>query len=442
MFYTHMAEKDTLMKKILMTFLCSLIFLAAHGADTAAAQKEVWILPVSGAINPVVADFVESSIIDAEKAGVHAIVIQLDTPGGLLDSTRQIIQAILRTQIPVIIYVYPQGGRAASAGVFITMASDIAAMAPSTNIGAAHPVQLGGGREDSKATEDKAVQDAQAYIRSLAKEKERNWQWAEEAVSKSLSVSGEEALKLNVIDIIARDYAQLYNAVEGRTIDKNGRVTVLSVKDANHVTRKMSILKQLINVIANPNIAYILLILGIYGFIYEFSTPGIGLGLVAGSICLVLAFFSMQLLPTNIAGVLLIVISVILFMLEIQTPSYGILTVGGIAAFLLGSFIMFRSPEGIMRISIGLIIAMAGSTTLFFAYAVSAVFRARRKKVTTGMEGMIGLKGVVLRRIATRGTVIVRGEIWSARSSEELDRDEEVEVIGYEGNILIVKKVD
>ena len=422
---------------LFLVFLFSCFFVSAE------TEAPVYILRINGPINPVVADYIDDGIKEALAQNAQAVIIQMDTPGGLMDSMHQIIRGMLNAPLPVIVFVGPSGARAASAGVFITMASDIAVMATGTNIGAAHPVELGGMSGEKMPAEmgEKIVQDASAYIKSIAEDKKRNWQWAQLAVTKSKSISAEEALKKNVVEYMAQDLEELKEILDGKSVQKKGKKFILKFKNAEFTERPMKKFYQFLDKIAHPNVAYILLLLGIYGLIYELMSPGIGFGGTVGVICLILAFFSLQILPTNLAGLLLLIVGIGLMLLDLVTPTYGILTAGGVVAFVLGSIMLFKTSERIFQVSLPLIISLAGCSAAFFAFAIGSAIKIRLRPATTGQEGLIGLKGKVHKGLAPEGLVFVHGEFWRAKSVEgSIAKGKGVEVIGIEGNLLKVKR--
>jgi len=405
--------------------------------------RQIEILTVKGVIDPVVARYVINGFNRAEKVETECVIIKLDTPGGLMESMESITQKMLNSPIPSVVYVWPQGARAASAGVFIAYAADIAVMAPSTNIGAAHPVTMGQ-KADSTMME-KITNDAVARIKGMAKQKGRNAEWAEEAVRKSVSITSDEALKLGVIDFIASDLKELLDRLDGWRLKREDKEIVIKVKEAHLQEGEMNFVERLLHTIANPNIAYILLLFGVLGLIYEFHTPGIGFPGVVGMICLILAFFSLQILPINLAGLLLIVIAIIFFILDLQIVSHGILTIGGIISLTMGSLMLFSTPGAAhyYRISLVLVISVVAATTLFFLFAITAGLRAQRKVPVTGVEGMIGQMGMVRTRLDPQGTVLVMGEYWNAVSSdgEAIEKGEKVEVVELDRRTVKVKKV-
>jgi len=348
----------------------------------------------------------------------------------------------MNSQVPVVVYVSPKGARAASAGVFITLASHIAAMAPGTNIGAAHPVAMGVGGVN-KTMEEKIVNDASAYIKSIAQKRKRNVEWAEKAVRESVSITDEEALKLGVIDLIAEDMQDLLGKLDERKINLDHTVAVLKTVGAHLRFMEMSFREKVLQTLADPNIAYILLMIGIWGIILEFFHPGIFLPGIAGSISLILAFFSLQILPFNLAGLLLIILAIILFVLEINVPSYGALTIGGIIALTLGSLMLISPSAVYISISLNYIITMVVATSSLFIFVVFYAIRAQFKKPATGLEGMIGTTGVARSNLNPRGKIQIHGEIWNGvvQSKEEvIKKGEEVEVVKIEGMRLVVKK--
>jgi len=405
-----------------------------------ASLDEVYVARVEGIIAPSLAEFFVSAIRKAEDGGAHAIIFELDTPGGLDTSMRIIIKEILRSPAPVIIYVSPSGARAASAGAFITIAAHVAAMAPGTNIGAAHPVQMGGGEADEEMTR-KIENDAAAYIRGLAERRGRNAIWAEDAVRKSVSATATEALRLKVIDVVAENRADLLAKIDGRTVETGAGKITLKTKTARIVEVEMSFRDKILSVISNPTIAYILLILGMAGLYFELSTPGAVLPGVLGGICLILAFYAFQTLPINYAGLLLIILGVILFIAEVKVVSNGILTIGGMAAMILGSLMLIDSPAPFLQISLSAILGVTAATTAFFVFAIGAVFRAHRRQPATGREGLVGQAGVARTRLNPDGLIFIRGEIWNATCAEGVEPGEQVQVTAVAGLKLKVKKL-
>ncbi|HOA82450.1 MAG TPA: nodulation protein NfeD [Thermodesulfovibrio thiophilus] len=418
-------------------FIC-LIFLCLFISSEASA-KEIIVLTVNGVINPPHAEYTVKGIHKAHEKNAEAVIIQLDTPGGLDTSMRIIIKEILNSQVPVIVYVSPKGARAASAGAFITLASHIAAMAPGTNIGAAHPVAIG--EKMDKTMVEKITNDAVAYIKSIARQKGRNIEWAEQAVIKSISSTETEALKLGVIDLIADDLNSLIKNVNGMKVKTVRGEVILNTKSANINRIEMNFRERLLNFISDPNIAYILLMIGIYGIIFELSNPGAILPGVIGAISLILAFYSLQTLPINYAAGGLILLGVILFILELKFPSHGVLTLGGIICFILGSIMLFDTANPLFKLSLSVIIPVSIITALFFGVLLRLAYKAHKRKPITGVEGLIGLRGIAKTDIDKHyGMVMVHGELWQAISDDAIKKDEEIIVEEVRGLTLKVRK--
>lgn len=423
------------MVKFLFTLL-GLFFLLSS-----AYAKEIIVLTVSGVINPPHAEYVIKGIKKAHDTHAEAVIIQLDTPGGLDTSMRSIVKEIMNSQVPIVVYVSPKGARAASAGAFITLAAHIAAMAPGTNIGAAHPVAIG--EKMDKTMAEKITNDAVAYIKSIAKQRGRNLNWAEQAVRKSISSTETEALKLGVIDLIAEELDSLIKQINGMKVKTvKGEIT-LDTKAVKLNRIDMNFRERLLNFISDPNIAYILLMIGIYGIIFELSNPGAILPGVIGAICLILGFYSLQTLPINYAAVALILLGVLLFILELKFTSYGLLTIGGILCFVLGSIMLFDTANPFFKLSLSVIIPVTVVTVLFFAVMLRLVYKAHKRKPITGVEELIGLKGIAKTDIDSRGgMVVVHGELWQAVSDEKIKKDEEIVVEEVRGLTLKVRKIN
>ena len=403
-----------------------------------APSKKVYLITVDAAITPVVAEYINKSIDVASKANAEAVIIQLDTPGGLVDSMREIVKKMMSADVPVVVYVGPSGARAASAGVFITLAANIAAMAPTTHIGAAHPVTMEGKMD--KTMEKKVVNDLAAMARSIAEKRRRNAKWAEEAVRKSVSITDTEALKAKVIDFIAPDIPTLLKDINGKTVDLVAGKKTLKTEGAEVEEIKMGFRFKFLNTISNPNIAYILMILGFYGLYFELANPGAIFPGVAGAICLILAFYALQTLPINYAGLMLILLGVGLFIAEAFITSHGILGLGGAIAMAIGSVMLIESTSPYLRISWSVIAPVVALSALLFIITVSLAVRVHREKVDTGKEGMIGLFGEAKTDIGASGQVFVRGEYWTARSDEPIAKGERVKIEAVEGLTLKVKK--
>lgn len=407
-----------------------------------AISKEIIVLTVDGIINPPHAGYILKNIKKAHEIKAEALIIQLDTPGGLDTSMRDIVKEILNSQVPVIVYVSPKGARAASAGAFITIAAHIAAMAPGTNIGAASPVAMGGEKMD-KTMAEKIKNDAVAYIKSIAQQRGRNVEWAEQAVRKSISSTETEALKKGVIDIVTEDLPSLIKEIHGKKVKTAIGEKVISTKDAKINEIKMNFRERLLNFLSNPNIAYILLMIGIYGIIFELSNPGAIFPGVIGAISLILAFYSLQTLPINYAAAGLILVGIVLFILELKFTSYGLLTLGGIVCFVLGSLMLIDTENPLFKLSFSVVIPVTLVTALFFAFLLRLAYKAHKRKPVTGIEELIGLRGIAKTNINNRGgMVMVHGELWQAISDKEIMHDEEVIVEEVRGLTLKVRKAE
>jgi len=388
-----------------------LVFLMGN---TASAQI-VHVITLDATINPATADFIHEAIQKAFNDGAECLVIRLNTPGGLLKSTRVIVTDLLTAKVPVIVYVSPPGSQSASAGAFITLAAHIAAMAPGTNIGAAHPVGMQGGEKDSIMNE-KATNDAAAFIRSISEKRHRNVQWAENAVRRSISITEREALEDSVIDLIAANVRDLLEKIDGKTVDIDGQPKILSTKEARIVESEMDWKHKILDILSDPNIAYIFFLLGIYGLMFELYNPGSILPGVVGVICIIVAFYSLHTLPINYAGLALIVVAIILFILELKIVSHGLLAIGGIVSLLLGSLMLIESESSLEFVSLswGVIIPAVLLTTLFFLFAIGMGIKAQRRKPVTGSEGIVGETGKAITALNPEGQVRVHGEIWKA----------------------------
>ncbi len=410
------------------------------GAFCKAQEQSIVILNLQEAITPLTAAKIKEALRKAETLGAEALIIELDTPGGLVTSTRKIVKMILNAEVPVVVYVYPPGAQAASAGTFILLAAHVAAMAPGTNVGAAHPVTMGQKMDEEMSK--KAENDLAAFARSLAKLRGRNADWAEKAVRESVSVTAEEALKLKVIDLVAENLSELFSSLEGRKVQLMQKKVVLHTKRVRIVRLKEDFRNRILRLITNPNIAYILLMLGLAGIYFELSHPGAILPGVVGALCLILAFYAMHLLPVNYAGLILIFLAGLFFFLEIKITSYGLLALAGFISLVLGSLMLFeRNPEG-LKISYQVLIPVLTSMALFLAGVTYLAVKAVRQKPTTGPEGLIGERGRTISAVGPQGgQVFVHGEIWQAKSTEEIPPGEEVIVMKIKGFTLEVKPV-
>jgi membrane-bound serine protease (ClpP class) len=430
-------------------------------------------ITVDGPISPVSADYIEKQIEAAQAEGASLLVLQLDTPGGLVTSTRQIVKALFASDIPVAVHVSPPGARAASAGVFITMAAHVAAMAPGTNIGAAHPVNVGGGNPLSPGKEEqgegeeepegesgregegekqpaqgdadimgqKVLNDTVAFARSIAERTGRNADWAERAVRESVSVTEKEALELNVIDLVAEDMEELLELMEGMVVTVSGDDITLALSGAQVVPRPMGWRHRVLSSLSDPNIAYILMMLGIYGLFFELANPGVILPGVLGVVFLILAFFSFQVIPINYAGFLLIALAIVLFVLEVKVVSYGMLTMGGAAAMFLGSIMLFENVDPYVKLSRSLILAATIFSAGFMVMGLTLVIRTHKRKPVTGIKGMLGVEGVSRTDLSPEGKVWVHGELWSASSAVKVPAGAKVRVTAVKGMMLEVEGV-
>ena len=398
----------------------------------------VLVIQVEGVIAPSAADYIIRAIKQADREMAQALVIELDTPGGLDLSMRSIIKAMLAAERPIVVYVSPGGARAASAGAFITMAAHVAAMAPGTNIGAAHPVNMGGQMDKEMST--KVTNDAAAYIRTIAEQRGRNIQWAEDAVRKSVSATEKEALTLKIIDLVADKLDDLLVALDGREVTTAHGKVMLQTKGIEVTRIEMGLRDKVLKVISDPTIAYMLLMLGLAGLYFELSTPGAILPGALGGIFLILAFYGFQTLPINYAGLLLILLAIILFIAEVKVVSHGMLAVGGITAMILGSTMLIRSPEPFLRISLIAILGTTAVTAAFFSFIVIMALRAQRQKTTTGVEGLIGQIGTVRTSLTPEGSVLVGGELWSAHCEDGAEPGDKVRILAVKGLMLFVSQ--
>lgn len=422
------------MKKFVPLFLC-----IAFGVLT--AGQPIHFVTINGSINPTTYDYLKHEIQYAEKEQAQAIVVELNTPGGLLQATRDIVTEFLNSKIPIIVFVSPQGSRAASAGVFITMAAHVAVMAPGTNIGAAHPVNAQG--EMDSVMSGKVTNDAAAFIRSISEKRNRNVAWAEDAVRNSVAITESEALKEHVIDFIAANREALLDSLNGRSIVVENDTVVLSTSAAVIVDRKMNWQYEILNLLSDPNISYILFLIGIYGLFFELYNPGSVFPGVAGAIAMILALYSMQTLPINYAGLALIIVGIVLFILEINITSYGLLSIAGVISLFLGSIMLYQTESEFefVEVSMKVIIPFVIATALFFFFVVGAAVKAQRRKVTTGESAIVGSEAVTLSILHPSGQVRLQGEIWSAESVEgKIEKNVTVIVTEVKGLLLKVRK--
>lgn len=424
---------------LLASVVAALLFLTGLWTVPAVrAESFVMLATYEGVINPVSAEYLHDALASAQESGAGALIVRLDTPGGLDTSMRLIIKDMTGATIPVIVYVSPSGGRAASAGVFITLAAHVAAMAPGTNIGAAHPVAMGGGEMDSTMKE-KVENDSVAYIKSIAEQRKRNVAWAEDAVRKSVSVTEQEALKLKIVDLVVEDIPALLKQVDGRTVTLQSGPTVLHTAGAAVREFPMGLRLEFLKTLSDPNIAYLLMTIGTIGIMAELYNPGALLPGIVGAISLVLAFYSFQSLPVNYAGVLLFLLGIVFFILEASITSYGLLGIGGTIAMLLGSVMLIKTDAEFFQISWSVILPVVALAAGFSLFIVGMGIRAMRRRPVTGREEMIGLVGTVKTALTPHGQLAVHGELWEAVSEQPLQPGEEAEVTAVDGLRLHVK---
>ncbi len=457
-------------------FICHIVFLFFYLVPTlcVGTQDKIFVLTVDDQIiNPIIADYLIQGIEKAEQEQAQAVIIQLDTPGGLMTSTHLIVRKILNAKVPVVVYITPKGARGGSAGVFITLASHVAAMAPSTHIGAAHPVEFGESprpreekgidprdiakelsrkkekkQEESEQQEEnqdilseKITNDAVAWIRSIAKEKKRNEEWAVKTVVESVSLTEQEAKSKGLVEFIASDLEDLLKQLEGKTVVLSATdQKVLHLSQTEKTRIELTTRQKVLSILANPNVAYLLMSLGGIGIFFEFAHPGMIFPGVGGAICLILAFAAFQTLPINYAGVLLVVLAVVLFLAELLTPAFGLLTLGGIVAMILGSMMLIKSPFPALQVSwtVFLPVAMAAGLITFFLGGMA--LRAHRRKAMSGNEGLIGASGVAETDLNPAGKVFIQGEIWQAVSDLPIKAGQPVRVTRVNGLTLTVTR--
>ncbi len=428
----------TVMRWFFLLIFISIFFIFTNTF----ASQEIKILKMSIAttINPTTKDFIKEGIKKAKRIDAKAIIIELDTPGGLETSMRSIVKDILSIDIPIIVYVSPKGARAGSAGVFITLAAHIAAMAPGTNIGSAHPVSIGGGEKDAVMTK-KVAEDAKAFIRSIAEMRNRNIKLAEDAVEKSISLTEKEALENKLIDLIAEDQSELLRKIDGKVVKTSKGDITINTKNAEIIEFEMSFRHKILDIIANPTIAYILMILGIYALIYEFSNPGGYVSGVIGIILLTLGLYALQILEANFAGLIMVIIGVTLIILEAFILSYGLLAFGGIISLTIGFIMLFDIKElNLMDMLLKLLPILVLLTALFL-YALKTLKKIMKIKNTLGSEGLVGEEGVAKSPINEKGGwLLIKGELWSAYSNDQIAEGEEAVVEAYKGLKLKVRK--
>jgi membrane-bound serine protease (ClpP class) len=405
--------------------------------------NEFYICKIDGIIDPTLSNYILKCLNEAQKEQA-ALLIIIDTPGGLESSMREIALNIINTPTPVMVYVYPESARAASAGVFIVYASDIAAMSPSTSIGAAHPVNLGSDQGVTEEQMDKIVNDSVSFIKNLASLNNRNTEWAEKAIRESVSITSEEAIRINVINYIASNPDELLKKIDGTTIEKQNLNFKISTKEYSTKTIEMSFISKFLHIITNPNIAYILFILGLFGIIYEFSQPGLGVSGAIGVICIILGLYAFSVLPTNYAGLALIVLSIVLFILDLKLNLGGILSLAGIASLIIGSFMLIDTKAPYLQIAKSLIIGLSIVVSAFLIIVIRAVYKIHRKKPVTGNIDMVGTIGIVIENLKPEGLIKIHGEIWKALSldNKTIKKGSVVKIILVEGLLLHVKRIE
>lgn len=417
-----------------------IVFLAAIPTLRGAGQETghtgtVSLITVHGMIGPATASYISRAVDDADSQGAQCLIIQLDTPGGLLDPTKEIVQKFLASTVPTVVYVAPQGAQAGSAGCFITLAADIAAMAPATAIGAAHPVEMGGGEID-KTMKEKLENFYSSYIESIAVKRKRNAEWAKSSVRESAATSAEKALQMKIIDFIAKDREDLLKQLDGREV--NGRK--LKTAAATVVEIPMSLREKIFQGIAHPEMMLVLTLIVMYGIIGELTSPGAILPGVAGVIALVLLLYLAAALPVNVAGLALFGVAFALFLIDAFAPTHGVLTAGGIVAFFLGALMLFDRSDPYLRLSLAWIVPATVVTALFFMFVVGSGLRAQRMPIKAGAETMRGKMVTALTRIDGQGgKVFVEGEYWQAVSDVPVEQGQPVEIVGMEGLTLKVK---
>jgi membrane-bound serine protease (ClpP class) len=419
-------------------FLTAVFLFALSPVDP--QQAHIDIIQIQDSINPGVEDFVKYAIKRSANDKAECLIILLDTPGGLMTSMRGISQAILNSQVPIVVYVSPSGAQAASAGVFITVAADIAAMAPGTNIGAAHPVTGGGGEMPSSMSE-KVLNDTLAFARSIAAHRGRNAEWMEDSVRKSVSATAEEAFKLNVIDLVADNLPALIKRLDGWHLQRGGTTVVLKTNGVELRTISPSLQHDILRIISNPNLAYILLMIGLAGLYFELSSPGAVVPGVIGGISLILALYALQALPVNYAGFLIILLAVVFFILEIKIASHGLLSLAGVLCMVLGSVMLFRNPEEPRQIALSVFLPTTVAVSIFFAAVARLAFSAQKTKPQTGQDALLGMIGEVHRAIDPEGKVFVNGELWNAQADQRIEVGDKVEVLEVHNLKLKVKRI-
>lgn len=431
----------------LLALIGSAVLLSVWPAAQAQSSAQLLdLIEVKGVIDPVSADYLNGRLDAAEEDGVAAAVVQLDTPGGLDISMREIVRNILDSRVPVVVWVAPRGARAASAGTFITMSGHLAYMAETTEIGAATPINLGG--DDIGGTlEEKVTNDAVAFIRELAIERERNADWAEDAVREAAAIGAIEAEDIGVIDGVVSSLDGLLEIIDGRSVEVAGESTTIETWDeeagAPSVTvrfQDMNPFQKLLHLVTSPEVAYLLLLFGAFGIIFELYNPGIGLAGILGAIALLLAFYALSVLPTNWVGVALLGLAIVFFLIDLQTAGLGVWTIGGSAALVFGGTLLFANADPELQLSVWAIVTAVVVTMVFFMSVMTAALRVRLRRPITGEEGLVGTVGVAKTDIAPEGTVLSKGTLWRARTMEMgIGEGSKVKVMATEGLVLLVE---
>lgn len=421
-------------------FFLAAVLAVVPGLANAGMTGEAVVAAYEGVINPVAAEYLHDALLSAQETNAHVVILQLDTPGGLDTSMRLIVKDITNAAIPVVVFVSPSGGRAASAGVFITMAAHVAVMAPGTNIGAAHPVAMGGGEMD-KTMKEKVENDAVAYIKSIAEQRGRNVAWAEDAVRKSVSATEQEALKLKIVDLVAEDVPTLLKQLHGRTVSLANGPWTMATDGLDIRSYPMSSRLELLKVLSDPNIAYLLMTIGTIGIMAELYSPGAILPGIVGAISLILAFYSLQSLPVNYAGALLVILGVVFLLLEVSVTSYGLLALGGVTAMTLGGLFLIKSDAPFLQISWSFLLPTVVTVGVLVGLTAWMAVRSGRRRPVTGAEAMIGSIGIAKTDVNPRGHIALHGEIWEAVSQAPIQRGEAAKVTAVDGLTLTVAPV-
>ena len=440
------STRGTILLLLSMVFFLSSAFLLwgkdqKSGSDDRSGSSRVYIVKLKGSINPGAAELIKRALKEADRGRATCLIIELDTPGGLVVTLRDMVQGLMASPVPTVVYVTPSGAQAASAGAILTIAAHVAAMAPGTNIGAAHPVTLGSGQEKDDTMKEKAENDVAAMARSVATERGRNVEWAENTVRKSISASAREALELGVIDILAKDLSDLLQQLDGMTVELHDGPVKLAVKAPQIIEIEEGLREKILSTIADPNIAYILMMIGMTGLYFEFAHPGTFIPGTIGAICLLLGLFALQALPVSTAGLLLLLLSVVLFVLELIIASHGILGAAGLVALFLGSVMLFDSSKTGISIDAAVLWPTLLGVASFLAAISYLATRATLSRPKSGAEGLIGEKGIVRKTVGKRnGQVFLHGEFWTAVSEEAIPEDTEVYVTGVKGLKLRVSR--